>query len=121
MRGSNSERSTLSFGLLSRHLFTHWGPDEDHISHGCERTCPTESELQDMDLDEYNRESAFAKVYSHYMDAREALLEARSARGFFPVVIPEAVITHLKKSFPSTVNGKTSQLERIQAKANLGK
>ena len=53
-----------------------------------------------MDEEECTHDPEFEKVYSQYIEARDALKQARVARGFLPVVIPEAALRHLKSPSP---------------------
>ena len=69
-------------------FFTQWNTDEDHELHDYACTCLTESGLETGDLAVCDYDSEFSTTYSQYVEARDALKQARVACGFYPVVTP---------------------------------
>ena len=75
--------------------------DEKHEFYDTQCTYLTEAQLEQGDLEVCKTVPGFATIYSTYTEARDALTHARIARGFYPVVMPEGTLRHLKRVFPN--------------------
>ena len=94
--------------MVSKPIFTHLNSDEDREFYRRERTYLIESGLQDLDEQLGCQDPEFDIAYSRYLHARGTPIEARSARGIYPIVIPEATLTHLRNSFSNKGKGESA-------------